>query len=197
MDAASQADVALAKAQATAVYAGLGLWRAETTARLVEARLVEDGVYPNAAAIFADVGTGATDPGGPNGGAPPSPVSDFSPDQPRDPDGRWTRAGSISAASSALEGAGVTSVAGPSHLGGKAPDGTAIDLVQQTCADFIAANCKASILRFSRASTSTSPYPRYMRMPLVAPRQRARRRSYLIKIASASNEEFHCVDASV
>ena len=38
MDAASQADVALAKAQASQIYAGLNLWPLETTARLVEAQ---------------------------------------------------------------------------------------------------------------------------------------------------------------
>jgi len=90
MDAASQASVALAKAQATQIYAGLGLWPAETTARLVEAQLVEDGTYPGAEGVFAETGAGATDPGGPNGGDTSGPVADYFPDQPRNPDGQWT-----------------------------------------------------------------------------------------------------------
>ena len=48
------------KAQATAVYAGLGLlWPAAVTGRLVEAQLVEDRTYPNAAAVRT---TAATNP---------------------------------------------------------------------------------------------------------------------------------------
>jgi len=41
LDAARQANVALAKAQASHIYAGLNLWPAETTARLVEAKLID------------------------------------------------------------------------------------------------------------------------------------------------------------
>jgi len=94
LDASAKAALALSKAQATAVYAGLGLWPAEVTARLVEAQLIEDGVYPNAAAIFADVErTGAIDAGGPNGGDASGPVADYFPAQPRDTDGRWTEGG--------------------------------------------------------------------------------------------------------
>ncbi len=45
-----------AKAQPTQIYAGLGLWPSETTARLVEAQLIEDGTYPGAEGIFAGAG---------------------------------------------------------------------------------------------------------------------------------------------
>ena len=45
LDAASAAAIALQKAQATQIYAGLGLWPAAVTARLVEAQLVQDGTY--------------------------------------------------------------------------------------------------------------------------------------------------------
>ena len=53
LDAASAAAIALQKAQATQIYAGLGLWPAAVTARLVEAQLVQDGTYPSAAAVYA------------------------------------------------------------------------------------------------------------------------------------------------
>ena len=33
-------------------YAGLKLWPAEVMAKLAEAQLVQDGTYPNAAAVF-------------------------------------------------------------------------------------------------------------------------------------------------
>lgn len=48
-DAASTVTIALQKAQATQIYAGLNLWPAATTARLVQAQLAEDGTYPGAA----------------------------------------------------------------------------------------------------------------------------------------------------
>ncbi len=53
MDEPSKAALALTKAQATQIYAGLGLWPAEVMAQLVEAQLVADGTYPNATAVFA------------------------------------------------------------------------------------------------------------------------------------------------
>ncbi len=104
MDAATAAAVALSKAQTTQIYAGLGLWPTAVTARLVEAQLVADGTYPNAAAVFAEEGTAPIEDA--------SLTFDFFPTQPRDPDGRWTREGE-------------------SHHSGQlsAPDGTSIDLV--------------------------------------------------------------------
>ncbi len=101
LDAAEKATVALSKAQATAAYAGLNLWPAEVTAKLVQAQLVEDGIYPNAETIFAEARAA---PGGPapsaHGamaqGAMPRPTLDFSPDQPRDPNGRWSGGGGLS-----------------------------------------------------------------------------------------------------
>ena len=54
LDAASAAAIALQKAQATQIYAGLGLWPAAVTARLVEAQPVQDGTYPSATAVFAE-----------------------------------------------------------------------------------------------------------------------------------------------
>ncbi|WP_165492729.1 DUF1073 domain-containing protein [Lichenihabitans psoromatis] len=53
LDASAKAAVALSKAQTTAVYAGLRLWPAATTAALVRSQLLEDGPYPDADAIFA------------------------------------------------------------------------------------------------------------------------------------------------
>ena len=101
MDAAEKATIALEKAQATQVYAGLNLWPPETTSRLVQAQLIEDGIYPNAEAIFAEVGV----KGGPAASstdtadrdAVPRPALDFDPNQPRDPLGRWTSGGGSSA----------------------------------------------------------------------------------------------------
>ena len=77
--------LALSKAQATQIYAGLGLWPAEVTAKLVEAQLIADGTYPNATAVFAESGTSA-----PNG---ITPTLDFDPAEPRDLRNRWTRGG--------------------------------------------------------------------------------------------------------
>ena len=82
MDAAASAAIALQKAQATQIYAGLGLWPAATTAALVQSQLIEDGTYPGADSIFADAKAPASQP-----------TIDFDPDQPRDPDGRWTNGG--------------------------------------------------------------------------------------------------------
>ncbi|MCW6511409.1 DUF1073 domain-containing protein [Hyphomicrobiales bacterium BP6-180914] len=53
MDAAAQAAIALQKAQATQIYAGLGLWPKEVMAALVRGQLTEDGIYPNVGASFA------------------------------------------------------------------------------------------------------------------------------------------------
>ena len=91
MDAASQANVALVKAQATAVYAGLGLWPADVTARLVEAQLVADATYPNAAAVFGEGGAAAVARRETGDAFPVRPG--FNPAQPRDPDGRWSETG--------------------------------------------------------------------------------------------------------
>ncbi len=94
MDASTAATVALTKAQATQIYAGLGLWPTAVTARLVEAQVIADGTYPNAAAVFAEarndrLGSRETDDA--------SPVrSGYGPAQPRNPDGRWSGGGSIS-----------------------------------------------------------------------------------------------------
>ncbi len=97
LDASVKAALALSKAQATQVYAGLGLWPAAVTAKLVEAQVVEDGTYPNAAAVFAKGADAA--------------VADFDPNQPRSPDGRWTAGGPTTPSSAwesgATEGAGV------------------------------------------------------------------------------------------
>ncbi len=92
LSAAEKAGVALQKAQASAVYAGLRLWPNATTAALVRSQLLADGVYPSAAAAFA------TDAAGPGAEVSDqiSPlwaqarVADFDPSQPRDPDGRWS-----------------------------------------------------------------------------------------------------------
>ena len=90
LSAAERAQVSLQKAQATAAYAGLSLWPAAVTGALVRSQLLEDGVYPGAAAIFGSVDAeqGAAAPE-----VAPSPVADFDPAQPRDPDGRWSGGG--------------------------------------------------------------------------------------------------------
>ena len=101
------------KAQATQIYAGLGLWPAETTARLVEAQLIEDGTYPGAEGIFAEVEQAGD----------ASPTLDFDPNQPRDPDGRWTASGStipsLAGEVGATAGAGVA----PERTASKEPTG--------------------------------------------------------------------------
>ncbi len=56
LDEPAKAALALSKAQATQIYAGLKLWPAAVTAKLVEAQLVQDGTYPNAVAVFAESG---------------------------------------------------------------------------------------------------------------------------------------------
>ncbi|RYB03241.1 DUF1073 domain-containing protein [Lichenibacterium ramalinae] len=85
LDAASAAAIALQKAQASQIYAGLGLWPAAVTARLVEAQLVEDGTYPSAAAVFAEAEAAQ--------GANTSPTLDYDPSEPRDLRGRWRQTG--------------------------------------------------------------------------------------------------------
>ena len=60
-----------------------GCGRPPTMARLVEAQVIADGVYPGAEAVFAEAF--AIDPSGAS-----HQTLDFDPDQPRDPDGRWT-----------------------------------------------------------------------------------------------------------
>jgi hypothetical protein len=59
MDAAGKAAIALQKAQATQIYAGLGLWPVEVTAGLARGQLAEDGTYPNAEASFAAINPAA------------------------------------------------------------------------------------------------------------------------------------------
>ncbi len=115
LDASAKAAVALSKTQATQIYAGLGLWPAAVTAWLVEAQVVEDGVYPNAATIFAE-DKGSSSPGDntqpPNHPAAPRPALDFSPDQPRDPDGRWSEVRSAKADPRAPDGTPIALAAG-------------------------------------------------------------------------------------
>ncbi|MBE7201768.1 MAG: DUF1073 domain-containing protein, partial [Parafilimonas terrae] len=112
LSAAERAEVALKKAQATEVYAGLNLWPAFTTARLVEAQLAEDGTYPGAEAVFAEgvaevrAETGESE----SGESVAQPVRDY-PGQPRDPLGQFAEG------KQSGEGNGV------------APDGTSIDPV--------------------------------------------------------------------
>ena len=125
LDAASAAAIALQKAQASQIYAGLGLWPAAVTARLVEAQLVEDGTYPNAAAVFAE-GAAAAD-----AVTDALPIADLSAtgfalwlNQPRDPDGRWTAGGGTSSEPQAPG----TADPPPGAPGPHAPNGTPIEL---------------------------------------------------------------------
>ncbi len=104
LDEPAKAALALSKAQATQIYAGLGLWPTAVTARLVEAQLVQDGTYPNAAAVFAE-----RDAAAPDGIVP---TLDYDPAQPRDPAGQW--------ASTEMSPA-TTEPSSPEALG-KAPD---------------------------------------------------------------------------
>ena len=83
MDAATKAATALQKAQATSIYAGLGLWPKDVMAGLVAGQLAEDGIYPDAGAAFEAAEIDDSQ----------QPVRDYSPDQPRDPQGRWTEGG--------------------------------------------------------------------------------------------------------
>ena len=85
LDEPARAALALSRAQATQVYAGLKLWPDAVLARLAEAQLVADGTYPNAAAVFAE------EVAGDEVTADAFPVRPgFNPEQPRDPDGKWT-----------------------------------------------------------------------------------------------------------
>ena len=104
LDAASAAAIALQKAQATQIYAGLGLWPAAVTARLVEAQLVQDGTYPSAAAVFAEAESAK--------GANASPTLDYDPSEPRDLRGRWNRGGP---GASAAAGAPTSGRGGSGH----------------------------------------------------------------------------------
>ena len=54
LDEPAQAALTLSRAQATQVYAGLGLWPAGVVARLAEVQPVADGTDPDAAAVFAE-----------------------------------------------------------------------------------------------------------------------------------------------
>ena len=107
LDAATAATVALQKAQATQVYAGLNLWPVATTARLVQAQLAEDGTYPNAAAAFAEGGAAqAPSTSDARRTADAFPVGAGLPHyafEPRDWHGRWTAEGSRGSASGGPE----------------------------------------------------------------------------------------------
>ena len=98
LDAASAAAIALQKAQAAQIYAGLGLWPAAVTARLVEAQLVQDGTYPSAAAVFAEAEAAK--------GTSDSQTLDYNPSEPRDLRGRWSRGGTGAAGAAGVPAAG-------------------------------------------------------------------------------------------
>ena len=97
LDAATAATIALQKAQATQIYAGLGLWPTATMARLVESQLAEDGTYPNAAATFAEGGAAIED-GRTITDMPAAELSAFlsekAREQDRDRNGRFAESGS-------------------------------------------------------------------------------------------------------
>ncbi|MCW6511407.1 DUF1073 domain-containing protein [Lichenifustis flavocetrariae] len=91
MDAAAQAAIALQKAQATQIYAGLGLWPTEVMAGLVRGQLAEDGTYPNIQARLTE--STADDIGSTRAAAHPSidnPTIDYE-GQGHDPNGWWSR----------------------------------------------------------------------------------------------------------
>ena len=120
MDAAASAAIALQKAQATQIYAGLGLWPAATTAALVQSQLIEDGTYPGAEIIFEAAGQASRF------------NTDFNPDQLRDPQGRWTTGSEKETAGTggAQARGGEPPSRSPafSKQGPHAPDGTPITL---------------------------------------------------------------------
>ena len=93
LSAAERAQVALSKAQTTAIYAGLGLWPAATTAALVRSQLLEDGTYPGAEAAFGageePGGTCTSNLRGGVDGVQTPQVADSNPSQPQDPKARW------------------------------------------------------------------------------------------------------------
>ena len=107
LDATSAAAIALQKAQATQIYAGLGLWPAEVTARLVEAQLAQDGTYPSAAAVFAADGAASAS------GA--KQAFDYDPSEPRDRRGRWHRNGTGPSTLAPESGARTAGRGGPGH----------------------------------------------------------------------------------
>ena len=93
MDAATAATVALTKAQATQIYAGLGLWPTAVTARLVEAQVIADGTYPNSAAVFAEAGAAPVADASTGDAFPAGLGSLHYRTEPREANGRWTQGG--------------------------------------------------------------------------------------------------------
>ena len=117
--------------------------------------------------------------GGADQAASANPTPDFDLAQPRDSDGKWSAlgAGAKSASDPNARAAGKPSGSDviaatsfeefasavqsqPLGAAGHAPDGTSIEFIQQTCAAYISANCRASILRV---------FPgRYLDQPMIA-----------------------------
>lgn len=119
----AKAKIALAKAQATQIYATLGLVNTDALREGVVNQLIEDGTYPGLDDAIEEFGsepeegdaTGGFQPGAAAGYQPgaekPDPMEmqklgqqqkqigqqDFDPDQARDPQGRWTVGGGIEA----------------------------------------------------------------------------------------------------
>ncbi len=93
MDASTAATVALTKAQATQIYAGLGLWPTPVTARLVEAQVIADGTYPNAAAVFGEAGAAAVEDARTGDAFPAGLGLPYYMTEPREANGRWTQGG--------------------------------------------------------------------------------------------------------
>ena len=121
MDAAASAAIALQKAQATQIYAGLGLWPASVTAALARSQLVEDGTYPGADIIFAEAPTAS--PNLPRQAL----VADFNfnPAQLRDPGGQWSKEGGASGTADTIANGEPTP---PENAPiGEAPDGTSVE----------------------------------------------------------------------
>ncbi len=113
LDEPAKAALALSRAQATQIYAGLKLWPVAVMARLAEAQLVADGTYPNATAVFAE--RDVPDPDG------TIPMLDYDPAQPRGPDGRWANTGASPAASEPSSPDGLGRASGASRQIGPLP----------------------------------------------------------------------------
>ena len=88
MNADAQASIALQKAQATQIYAGLGSWPTEVMARLVAGQLTEDGTYPNAGTSF-DINRGERPPSACQANSAEL-IADYE-GQGHDPNGWWSR----------------------------------------------------------------------------------------------------------
>ncbi len=101
MDAVDRRDGGAHQGAGDADLCGLGLWPTAVTARLVEAQVIADGTYPNAAAVFAEAGAASVEDASTGDAFPaglgllhyrtePREEGSSGEEEPRDWHGRWT-----------------------------------------------------------------------------------------------------------